>query len=71
VALKQMQREVRFVRFPGENHELPRSGKLSHRLQRFDHILDWFAEKLAAPVEPVSEAASYRKHAHGESKPVQ
>jgi dipeptidyl aminopeptidase/acylaminoacyl peptidase len=47
-ALKQMRREVRFVRFPGENHELSRSGKPSHRVQRFGYILDWFAEKLAA-----------------------
>jgi dipeptidyl aminopeptidase/acylaminoacyl peptidase len=45
-ALKQMRREVRFVRFPGENHELSRSGKPSHRGQRFGYILDWFAEKL-------------------------
>jgi dipeptidyl aminopeptidase/acylaminoacyl peptidase len=45
-ALKQMRREVRFVRFPGENHELSRSGKPSHRVQRFDYILDWFAAKF-------------------------
>lgn len=42
VALKQLRREVRFVRFPGENHDLSRSGKPSHRVQRFEHILDWF-----------------------------
>ena len=58
VALKQLRREVRFVRFPGENHELSRSGKPSHRLQRFDYLRDWFAEKLAAPAEPDSQAAS-------------
>jgi dipeptidyl aminopeptidase/acylaminoacyl peptidase len=45
-ALKRLRRDVRFVRFPGENHELSRSGKPSHRVQRFGHILDWFAEKL-------------------------
>jgi dipeptidyl aminopeptidase/acylaminoacyl peptidase len=42
VALKQLRREVRFVRFPGENHDLSRSGKPSHRIQRFEHILKWF-----------------------------
>jgi dipeptidyl aminopeptidase/acylaminoacyl peptidase len=42
VALKQMRREVLFVRFPGENHELSRSGKPSHRVQRFEHIVEWF-----------------------------
>jgi hypothetical protein len=39
VALKQMRREVRFVRFRGENHELSRRGKPSHRRQRFGSIL--------------------------------
>lgn len=29
--------------FPGENHELSRSGRPRHRVQRFDAILDWFA----------------------------
>jgi dipeptidyl aminopeptidase/acylaminoacyl peptidase len=48
-ALKQMRREVQLVRFPGENHELSRSGKPSHRIQRFRYILDWLAEKLAPP----------------------
>jgi dipeptidyl aminopeptidase/acylaminoacyl peptidase len=53
-----MRREVRFVRFPGENHELSRSGKPSRRLQCFGYLLDWFAEKLPAPVEPSSQVAS-------------
>jgi len=46
VALKKLRREVRFVRFPGENHEMSRSGKPRHRLERFRHILDWFAAHL-------------------------
>ncbi len=46
VALRQLRREVRFVRFPGENHELSRNGKPSHRVQRFEHILDWFNSYL-------------------------
>jgi dipeptidyl aminopeptidase/acylaminoacyl peptidase len=46
VALKKLRREVRFVRFPGENHEMSRSGKPRHRLERFRHILDWFAGYL-------------------------
>ena len=36
----------RFVRFPGENHEMSRSGKPRHRLERFRHILEWFAGYL-------------------------
>jgi dipeptidyl aminopeptidase/acylaminoacyl peptidase len=58
VALKQMRREVRFVRFPTENHELSRSGKPSHRLQRYGYILEWFAEKLTPSAAADSQAAS-------------
>jgi dipeptidyl aminopeptidase/acylaminoacyl peptidase len=46
VALKKLKREVKFVRFPGENHEMSRSGKPRHRLERFRHILEWFAKYL-------------------------
>ena len=46
VALKKLRREVRFIRFPGENHEMSRSGKPRHRLERFRHILEWFATYL-------------------------
>ena len=47
VALKLLGKEVDFYRFPGENHELSRSGSPLHRVQRGEIILDWFAEKLA------------------------
>jgi dipeptidyl aminopeptidase/acylaminoacyl peptidase len=30
------------LRFPGENHELSRSGKPDHRIARLNHISDWF-----------------------------
>jgi acylaminoacyl-peptidase len=46
VALKKLKREVLFVRFPGENHELSRSGTPRHRLERFRIILDWFGRYL-------------------------
>ncbi|MEV4950930.1 S9 family peptidase [Paenarthrobacter nitroguajacolicus] len=32
--------------FPGEDHELSRSGTPHHRRQRFDHILRWWARYL-------------------------
>jgi len=35
-----------FVRFPGEGHEMSRSGKPRHRKERFDVILDWHARHL-------------------------
>ncbi|MBR5343798.1 MAG: S9 family peptidase [Oscillospiraceae bacterium] len=34
--------EARMVCFRGENHELSRSGKPSHRLKRLGEITDWF-----------------------------
>ena len=46
VALKTLRREVVFVRFPDENHELSRSGRPRHRLERFRIILDWFRQYL-------------------------
>ncbi|MBI1736606.1 MAG: S9 family peptidase [Candidatus Rokubacteria bacterium] len=47
VALKKLGRDVTLVRFPDETHELTRSGKPRHRLERFRIILDWFAKYLA------------------------
>ncbi|HEY6379166.1 MAG TPA: S9 family peptidase [Candidatus Dormibacteraeota bacterium] len=46
VALKLLGREVEFVRFPGESHELSRSGAPAHRVERFRIILDWFDRHL-------------------------
>jgi dipeptidyl aminopeptidase/acylaminoacyl peptidase len=48
VALKKLGKDVLFVRFPDETHELSRSGKPRHRLARFRFILDWFAQHLTA-----------------------
>ncbi len=46
VRLKMTGRDVEFVRFPGESHELSRSGSPRHRIQRLELILDWFNRKL-------------------------
>ncbi|HUP87231.1 MAG TPA: S9 family peptidase [Acidimicrobiales bacterium] len=46
VRLKMTGRDVEFVRFPGESHELSRTGAPRHRIQRLELILDWFARKL-------------------------
>ncbi len=46
VALRLLERDVTFYRFPGETHELSRSGSPVHRRQRAEIILDWFDEKL-------------------------
>lgn len=34
------------LRFPGEGHEMSRSGKPRHRQERFDAVLDWHARHL-------------------------
>lgn len=46
VALKKQNKEVRFVRFPDEGHDMSRAGKPLHRLERFRFILEWFGEFL-------------------------
>jgi dipeptidyl aminopeptidase/acylaminoacyl peptidase len=45
--LKKRDVDVGFLRFPGEGHELSRSGKPKHRLERFEAILDWHRRYLA------------------------
>src|SRR3989441_4077501 len=41
-ALKYLHRPVVMVRFPGESHELSRSGGPWHRVERLQHIINWF-----------------------------
>jgi len=46
MALKLAGREVELIRFPGECHELTRSGSPVHRLQRLEILLEWFGRRL-------------------------
>ncbi len=46
--LRALDREVEFVRFPGESHELTRSGSPTHRVQRFELILEFLGRHLGA-----------------------
>jgi dipeptidyl aminopeptidase/acylaminoacyl peptidase len=41
-ALKYLKKPVVMVRFPGETHELSRSGRPWHRIERLQHIVRWF-----------------------------
>ncbi len=45
-ALKYLKRPTVMVRFPDENHELSRSGKPWHRVERLQHIVGWFDKWL-------------------------
>jgi dipeptidyl aminopeptidase/acylaminoacyl peptidase len=45
-SLKRNGVESELVLFPGENHELSRSGRPRHRRQRFEIILDWWSRML-------------------------
>jgi dipeptidyl aminopeptidase/acylaminoacyl peptidase len=45
-ALKYLRRPVVMVRFPDESHELSRSGKPWHRVERLRHIVGWFDKYL-------------------------
>jgi dipeptidyl aminopeptidase/acylaminoacyl peptidase len=40
-------KDVEMLRFPGEGHELSRSGSPVHRVQRFEAILEWFGRYLS------------------------
>jgi dipeptidyl aminopeptidase/acylaminoacyl peptidase len=46
VAMRILQRDVEFVRFPAESHELSRSGSPAHRRQRAEIILEFFDRHL-------------------------
>jgi dipeptidyl aminopeptidase/acylaminoacyl peptidase len=46
MTLRLLGRDVVFYRFPGENHELSRSGSPVHRRMRAEIVLDFFADHL-------------------------
>jgi dipeptidyl aminopeptidase/acylaminoacyl peptidase len=47
-ALKALRKPVVMVTFPDEPHGLSRMGKPSHRIERLQHILNWFDKYLLA-----------------------
>ncbi len=52
VALKRRGVPSELLLFPGEGHELSRSGRPKHRLARFEHLLRWWARWLPTPSNP-------------------
>jgi dipeptidyl aminopeptidase/acylaminoacyl peptidase len=51
-ALKRNGVATELLVFPGENHELSRSGRPRHRLQRFDAVLQWWSRYLPTASNP-------------------
>jgi dipeptidyl aminopeptidase/acylaminoacyl peptidase len=45
-ALKYLKVPAVMVQFPGENHELSRSGQPWHRVERLQHLVSWFDKHL-------------------------
>ncbi len=45
-ALRRQGVESELLLFPGEGHELTRSGRPKHRLARFEHVLRWWEKHL-------------------------
>lgn len=54
-ALKFMKVDTVMVRFPGETHELSRSGKPSHRVERLRHLVGWFDKYIMGTNKPEYE----------------
>ncbi|MFH5877601.1 S9 family peptidase [Arthrobacter sp. NA-172] len=57
-ALKAQGVETALLLFPGEDHELSRSGTPYHRRQRFEQILEWWAKHLPSAANPARETGS-------------
>jgi len=72
-ALKFLRRPVIMVRFPGESHELSRSGQPWHRVERLEHIVGWFdkylqgIEKAEYADVPAAEPAAQTTTPQGKS----
>ena len=54
-ALKYMHKPAVMVRFPGESHELSRSGQPWHRIERLENIVGWFDMYLMGISKPEYE----------------
>ena len=52
-ALKQLGKEAEMVLFPGENHDLSRTGKPKHRVARLEHYIRWFDGHMKPKLEAV------------------
>ncbi|WP_104198034.1 S9 family peptidase [Cryobacterium sp. M15] len=63
-ALKRGGVQTELVIFPGENHDLSRTGRPRHRLQRFEIILDWWARFLPSAVNHRRSDEPHHENGH-------
>jgi dipeptidyl aminopeptidase/acylaminoacyl peptidase len=49
-AMRLLGKEVEFVRFPGESHDLSRGGRPDRRIERLRRISSWFGDRLRGGV---------------------
>ncbi len=56
-ALRLLGKEVEMVRFPGESHDLSRSGRPDRRIERLHRITSWFADHLLSDAHVPREGA--------------
>ncbi len=57
-ALMKLRRKVVFVRFADASHDLSRTGRPSHRVERLRWIVRWFAEHLRQPAPRAQAVAA-------------
>ncbi len=57
-ALKFLRVSTVMIRFPGESHELSRSGQPWHRVERLDNIVNWFDKYLLGKPMPQYDVPS-------------
>ncbi|WP_435015323.1 S9 family peptidase [Tundrisphaera sp. TA3] len=51
-ALKALKKPTVMIRFPGETHDLSRTGKPWHRVERLQHMVNWFDKYLLGKPMP-------------------
>jgi dipeptidyl aminopeptidase/acylaminoacyl peptidase len=57
-SLKVLERPVEYVRYPGEGHELSRSGNPLRRMDRLGRIVEFFERYAEHPVQPAATQVS-------------
>jgi dipeptidyl aminopeptidase/acylaminoacyl peptidase len=68
-AYKFMKKPTVMVRFPGESHELSRSGQPWHRVERLEHIVNWFDKYLQGKDLHLYDVPSEESVKNPEEKP--